>query len=374
MKYLKLILLLFILLPGMANAQEMVIEDITFLVRYVTGDNERHHVAVTKSFAESDHGSELMERVRDYENRAVDYNVHQDAVKGQEKMKEYDPYAELDRIYDEWLGLDKDLLDKGHITKEEFEKRKARNMENRAEAKKSMRREVESIKEMSNAMVKYTSGEMPDDAEELLKDLYKYAVGGKSFRHITDLGKGLVNVSDGIGDGPSWGIINLFDTQLFEQKYYSVRSRYPERDIFVLRNAQNQYGLFHYNGTPVMPMQKNEIWIDPEMATLLMFSNRGITVLDFEGNPRFTYVKLNCICGKYWAALNSNGSWGLVDKDNKVLLPFKYVNVNWTSGNHGKVMITAYTTAGENDRADLFDPDTMEHIGKIINGRTVMDN
>lgn len=370
MKYLKLILLLFILLPGMANAQEMVIEDITFLVRYVTGDNERHHVAVTKSFAESDHGSELMKRVRDYENRAVDYNVHQDAVKGQEKMKE-NGSSEIDKMYDEYLAFDKKDLDAGRITTEEYEKRKAHYNELKVKVKKDV---VESIKEMSNAMVKYTSGEMPDDAEELLKDLYKYAVGGKSFRHITDLGKGLVNVSDGIGDGPSWGIINLFDTQLFEQKYYSVRSRYPERDIFVLRNAQNQYGLFHYNGTPVMPMQKNEIWIDPEMATLLMFSNRGITVLDFEGTPRFTYVKLNCICGKYWAALNSNGSWGLVDKDNKVLLPFKYVNVNWTSGNHGKVMITAYTTAGENDRADLFDPDTMEHIGKIINGRTVMDN
>ena len=370
MKYLKLILLLFILLPGMANAQEMVIEDITFLVRYVTGDNERHHVAVTKSFAESDHGSELMERVRDYENRAVDYEVHQDAVKGQEKIKE-NGSSEIDKMYDEYLAFDKKDLDAGHITTEEYEKRKAHFNELKVKVKKDV---VESIKEITNAMVKYTSGEMPDDAEELLKDLYKYAVGGKSFRHITDLGKGLVNVSDGIGDGPSWGIINLFDTQLFEQKYYSVRSRYPERDIFVLRNAQNQYGLFHYNGTPVMPMQKNEIWIDPEMATLLMFSNRGITVLDFEGNPRFTYVKLNCICGKYWAALNSNGSWGLVDKDNKVLLPFKYVDVNWTSGNHGKVMITAYTTAGENDRADLFDPDTMEHIGKIINGRTVMDN
>ena len=124
MKYLKLILLLFILLPGMANAQEMEIVDVTHLVQYVKGDKNPHHVAVANSFAKSDRGRDLLERVKLCNDRALNFQVHQETTEGQEKIKE-SGHSEIDKMYDEYLAFDKKDLDAGRITAEEYEKRKA---------------------------------------------------------------------------------------------------------------------------------------------------------------------------------------------------------------------------------------------------------
>lgn len=72
--------------------------------------------------------------------------------------------------------------------------------------------------------------------------------------------------------------------------------------------------------------------------------------------------------GKYWVVSDGKNRWGAVDKDNKVLIPFKY---NYIFGvvereNHREFI------AGELDTHDeLYDFETMEHVANRVNRKII---
>ncbi len=365
-------ILVLLLLSGQSKAQEAVIEDVSFLVQYIKGDTEgtRYSVALSKSFTQSEHGRELLRRVHDYSELAMNHMARKSMVNGLEQAKE-SAYAEIRENYEKNLAANKQFLAEGNITKEEFEKRKAQNEERRAAAEKQMQELFKDAKGQSEDMLhNIPETTMPDDTEALLQELYRYAVGGKAYKHIVNMGKGLLNVSNEENGATSWGIINLLDNKLFDEKYYASPSYSRKHELFVLKNAQGQYGLFHYNGTPVIAFQKHELVIEHSMDCLVQYNvnNGSQTVLDLQGNPRFTYQTLRAVDGRYWDAKNSNNRWGAVDKDNNVLIPFKY---NYIFGvvedkTHREFI------AGELDTHDeLYDFETMEHVANRVNRKII---
>ena len=97
-------------------------------------------------------------------------------------------------------------------------------------------------------------------------------------------------------------------------------------------------------------------------------NNGSQTVLDLQGNPRFTYQTLRAVDGRYWDAKNSNNRWGAVDKDNKVLIPFKY---NYIFGVVERETHREFI-AGELDTHDeLYDFETMEHVANRVNRKII---
>ncbi|MCQ2268968.1 MAG: hypothetical protein MJZ83_08885 [Bacteroidaceae bacterium] len=373
MKHLKSFLILaLLLLTGQSKAQEAVIEDVSFLVQYIKGDTEgtRYSVALSKSFTQSEHGRELLKRVHDYSELAMNHMARKNTVNGLEQAKE-SAYAEIFEVYEKNLAANKQFLAEGHITKEEFEKRKAQNEERRAALEKQMQEQLKDTKELLGGMLNnIPDTPMPDDTEALLNELYRYAVGGKAYKFIVNMGKGLLNVSDELSGTASWGIINLLDNKLFEEKYYASPSYSGKHELFVLKNAQGQYGLFHYNGTPVIAFQKHELVIEHSMDCLVQYNvnNGSQTVLDLQGNPRFTYQTLRAVDGRYWDAKNSNNRWGAVDKDNNVLIPFKY---NYIFGVVERETHREFI-AGELDTHDeLYDFETLEHVANRVNRKII---
>ena len=373
MKQLKSIfILVLLLLSGQLRAQEAVIEDVSYLVQYIKGDTEgtRYSVALSKSFTQSEHGRELLRRVHDYSELAMNHMARKNTVNGLEQAKE-SAYAEIFEVYEKNLAANKQFLAEGHITKEEFEKRKAQNEERRAALEKQMQEQLKDTKELLGDMLNnIPDTPMPDDTEALLNELYRYAVGGKAYKFIVNMGKGLLNVGDELSGTASWGIINLLDNKLFDEKYYASPSYSRKHELFVLKNAQGQYGLFRYNGTPVIAFQKHELDIEHSMDCLVQYNvnNGSQTVLDLQGNPRFTYQTLRAVDGRYWDAKNSNNRWGAVDKDNNVLIPFKY---NYIFG-----VVEDKTNrefiAGELDTHDeLYDFETMEHVANRVNRKII---
>lgn len=365
-------ILVLLLLSGQSKAQEAVIEDVSYLVQYIKGDTEgtRYSVALSKSFTQSEHGRELLRRVHDYSELAMNHMVRKSTVNGLEQAKE-SAYAEIFEVYEKNLAANKQFLAEGHITKEEFEKRKAQNEERRAALEKQMQEQLKDTKELLGDMLNnIPDTPMPDDTEALLNELYRYAVGGKAYKFIVNMGKGLLNVSDELSGTASWGIINLLDNKLFDEKYYASPSYSRKHELFVLKNAQGQYGLFHYNGTPVIAFQKNELVIEHSMDCLVQYNvnNGSQTVLDLQGNPRFTYQTLRAIDGRYWDAKNSNNRWGAVDKDNNVLIPFKY---NYIFGVVEDKTNREFV-AGELDTHDeLYDFETLEHVANRVNRKII---
>lgn len=372
-KYLKYCLsALVLILCGSAYAQEAVIEDVSFLVQYITRDTEgtRYSVALSKSFTQSEHGRELLRRVHDYSELAMNHMARKNMVNGLEQAKK-SAYAEIFEVYEKNLAANKQFLAEGNITKEEFEKRKAQNEERRAAAEKQMQELIKAAKGQSDDLLNdIPDTPMPDDTEALLNELYRYAVGGKAYKHIVNMGKGLLNVSNEENGAASWGIINLLDNKLFEEKYYASPSYSGKHELFVLKNAQGQYGLFHYNGTPVIAFQKHELVIEHSMDCLVQYNvnNGSQTVLDLQGNPRFTYQTLRAVDGRYWDAKNSNNRWGAVDKDNNVLIPFKY---NYIFGVVERETHREFI-AGELDTHDeLYDFETLEHVANRVNRKII---
>ncbi len=67
----------------------------------------------------------------------------------------------------------------------------------RAEVKKGLSDVVENMKSVSNTEL-YSDADlkMPENPEALLKELYKYVAGGRSYCHVKNMGKGLVMISD----------------------------------------------------------------------------------------------------------------------------------------------------------------------------------
>lgn len=373
MKQLKSIfILVLLLLSGQSKAQEAVIEDVSFLVQYIKGDTEgtRYSVALSKSFTQSEHGRELLRRVHDYSELAMNHMARKSTVNGLEQAKE-SAYAEIFEVYEKNLAANKQFLAEGHITKEEFEKRKAQNEERRAALEKQMQEQLKDTKELLGDMLNnIPDTPMPDDTETLLNELYRYAVGGKAYKFIVNMGKGLLNVSDELSGTASWGIINLLDNKLFDEKYYASPSYSRKHELFVLKNAQGQYGLFRYNGTPVIAFQKNELDIEHSMDCLVQYNanNGSATVMDLQGNPRFTYQTLRAVDGRYWDAKNSNNRWGAVDKDNNVLIPFKY---NYIFGVVEDKTNREFV-AGELDTHDeLYDFETLEHVANRVNRKII---
>ena len=112
-----------LLLSGQSKAQEAVIEDVSFLVQYIKGDTEgtRYSVALSKSFTQSEHGRELLKRVHDYSELAMNHMARKNTVNGLEQAKE-SAYAEIFEVYEKNLAANKQFLAEGHITKEEFQK------------------------------------------------------------------------------------------------------------------------------------------------------------------------------------------------------------------------------------------------------------
>ena len=373
MKQLKSIfILVLLLLSGQLRAQEAVIEDVSYLVQYIKGDTEgtQYSVALSKSFTQSEHGRELLQRVHDYSELAMNHVARNSMVNGLEQAKK-GAFAEILENYEKNLAANKQFLAEGNISKEEFEKRKAQNEERRAAAEKQMQELIKAAKGQSDDMLNdIPDTPMPDDTEALLKELYRYAVGGKAYKHIVNMGKGLLNVSNEENGAASWGIINLLDNKLFDEKYYASPSYSRKHDLFVLKNAQGQYGLFHYNGTPVIAFQKNELVIEHSMNCLVQYNanNGSATVLDLQGNPRFTYQTLRAVGGKYWDAKDSNNRWGAVDKDNNVLIPLKYSYIfDIVEDKTNRDFI-----AGELDTHDeLYDSETLEHVADRVNGKII---
>lgn len=370
MKYLKLILLLFILLPGMANAQEMEIIDVTYLVQYVQGDKNPHHVSVAKSFAKSDRGRDLLERVKLCNERSLNYQVHQETVEGQERAKDYDPYAEIDRMYDEYLAYDKKDLQSGYITAEEYAKREAKNMETRTEIKKNLAKDVQVINQMTDAIASGTSdNEMPENPATLLKDLYRYVAGGQSYWYIDDLGNGLLAVTQDQGYEHKWGVINLFDKEIFPQQYSIIRFT-AENRLIVLEKENGQRGLFRYNGECVIQFQNNELWIDDNMHYPIMATPTGFRALDTNGKLMFSYPEIRGEDG-YWKVRNKEKRWGVAANDGTVLIPLKYDDLGIDYGKNGTRYVSAYYF-GE-DICDLYDSKTWELVGKRIKGKYIMN-
>ena len=369
MKKFFVVFLLLTLLQSL-YAQEMEIIEVTHLVQYVKGDKNPHHVAVAKSFAESVRGRDLLERVKLCNERALNYQVHQETVEGQEKMKEYDPYAEIDRMYDEYLSYDKEYLDAGSISAEEYEKRKAKNMETRAKIKKNMAKEVQGIYNMVDAIASGTSdNEMPENPAELLKDLYRYVAGGQSYWYIEDLGNGLLAVTQDQGYEHKWGVINLFDKEIFPQQY-SIIDHYAEKSIMVLEKENGQRGLFRYNGECVIQFQNNELWIDSGMHYPVMATSTGFRALDTNGKLMFSYPEIRGEEG-YWKVKNKDKKWGVVANDGTVLVPVKYATLWPVDGGTRERYVGAYYKIGEDD-CDLYDPKIWKLVGKRVSGKIII--
>ena len=367
-------ILVLLLLSGQSKAQEMVIEDVSYLVEYIKGDTEgtQYLVALSKSFTQSEHGRELLRRVHDYSELAMNHMARKNTVNGLEQAKE-SAYAGIFEAYEKNLAANKQFLAEGHITKEEFEKRKAQNEERRAAAEKQMQEQLKNTKALLGDMLNnIPDTPMPDDTEALLNELYRYAVGGKAYKFIVNMGKGLLNVSDESSNTASWGIINLLDNKLFDEKYYASPSYSRKHELFVLKNAQGQYGLFRYNGTPVIAFQKHELVIEHSMDCLVQYNanNGNQTVLDLQGNPRFTHNTLRAIGGKYWVVSDGKNRWGAVDKDNKVLIPLKYSYIFAVDEDKtNREFIAGEMPDYSHD--ELYDPETMEHVANRVDGKII---
>ena len=351
------IFILIVMLAPSLHAQEMEIVDVTHLVQYVKGDKNPHHVAVANSFAKSDRGRDLLERVKLCNDRALNFQVHQETTEGQEKIKE-SGHSEIDKIYDEYLAFDKKDLDAGRITAEEYEKRKAHYKELSDIVKKDV---MKSVGLMTNAIASAKAdNEMPEDPEKLLNELYRYVAGGQSYWYIDDLGNGLLAVTHDQGYEHKWGVINLLDKEIFPQQY-SIIDHSAKNSILVLEKENKQRGLFRYNGECVIQFQNNELWIDPGMDYPVMATSTGFRALDTNGKLMFSYPEIRGEIG-FWRVRNKEKKWGVVANDGTVLIPVKYIGIDIYTKESIRYVAGYYSY--QNDDADLYDPKTWNMIGK----------
>lgn len=348
-------------------AQEVEIYDVTSLTQHITGKDTKQQIALTKGFVESNRGSELVEQMNTALINAENMRLNESAKKAQSYMDGDGPMAELDKYYDQLQSfIDKDLAN-GDISQNEYKKQKAELDKMRNDAKKGLAKEMKNMSKLMGDMEKMTSGsKMASDPKVLLNDLTRYAVGGKTWKYISYMGKGLVKVSDGNSLEYSWGVMNVIGSEIFPQKY-QIYDFNAANEVIILENDRQQRGLFRYDGSEVIAFNDKEMWLD--LGHPVVNEGDCYRVLDGSGNLMFSYPEVRSF-GKYWTVKGSNVKWGVVDDHGNVLVPIKYRGI-FDAENNGKYYIGGYVETGSNDM-DLYDPETWQMVGKRINQKFVM--
>ena len=358
----KFFLILSVLCTTSLYAQRMTVVDITNIMQYVNDDSLTYQVAVSESFANSERGQELLSRVKKCELCAAK-NI---GIRIQEKLNAHDYGADVDNKLNSIIADLQNAKDQGMISAEDFAKYKAEYEKILGDTKDAV---TEQQKENRKNPVKnqYSEAElkMPEDPEALVKELCRYAVGGQYYRKVKGMGKGMACVTSGNPNDYTWGVINLFNQEIFPQKYL-LRGYTATNDLLVLENENFQYGLFRYNGECVIPFQENSMEVQNYHA--VMHTSSGDKVLDKNGKTLFSYRTVYVREGM-WEVLNKPLQWGVVADDGTVLIPLKYGMI-W------KIEDTDYVGGfyrQDSYDCDLYDSKTWELVGKRIRGNYIMN-
>ena len=356
------------------KTEDVVIVDVTELTQYLSeGNNDKtpQKLAFAKTFAESERGADLLQRLDLCIQRAGNAMLNQGSKKAQETFTDDNAKKAVDEMYDNYLAFDEKEYKEGDISKEEFERRKANNEKMRAEVLKSLLKDMSGWQEMAQKIDGFTSGEnseMPEDPQHLLNDLKRYAIGGKMWHYINALGRGTVSITDHEGYEEYWGVMNLLDREIFPQQY-DVRDNNPERNFIILKK-NGQYGMFRYTGESIIPFSKNEMWEDHYMQYPIRVTSQGYQALDENGKVVFTYPYIEGEKG-FWTVHNNAKKWGAVDKNGTILIPIKYEGIFPADGDNGQKYMGGYTTPGTDDM-DLYDPKTWKMVGRRVKGKIVL--
>lgn len=358
----KFFLLLSVLCTTSLYAQRMTVVDITNIMQYVNDDSLTYQVAVSESFANSERGQKLLSRVKKCELCAAK-NI---GIRIQEKLNAHDFGADVDNKLNSIIADLQKAKDQGMISAEDFAKYKAENEKMFGETKDAVTEEQKKSRENPVKNL-YSEAElkMPEDPEALVKELCRYAVGGRYYREVKGMGKGMACVTNGRPNDYTWGVINLFDQEIFPQQY-SLHGYTATNDLLVLEKEGGQYGLFHYNGECVIPFQENRMEIQNYHA--VMHTSSGDKVIDNNGKTLFCYRTVYVREGM-WEVLNKPLQWGVVADDGTVLIPLKYGMI-W------RIEDTDYVGGFYSQKSwdcDLYDSKTWELVGKRIQGEYIMN-
>ena len=360
----KFFLILSVLCTTSLYAQRMTVVDITNIMQYVNDDSLTYQVAISESFANSDQGRDLLERVKKCEMCAAK-NI---GIRIQERLNAHDFGADVDDKLNSIIADLQQAKDQGMISAEDFAKYKAENEKMFGETKDAVTEEQKKSRENPVKNL-YSEAElkMPEDPEALVKELCRYAVGGQYYREVRGMGKGMACVTNGKPNDYTWGVINLFNQEIFPQKYL-LRGFTATNDLLVLEKEGAQYGLFHYNGECVIPFQKNEMKI--QLYHALMHTPSGDKVIDKNGKTLFSYPKIIARDGM-WEVQHKPFNWGVVADDGTVLIPLKYGMI-WKWELEGTEYVGAFYKQDSFD-CDLYDSKTWELVGKRIQGEFIMN-
>lgn len=366
LKFAGVVLSLFLSFP-MLNAQEMEIVDVTALTQLTTGKDTKQMLVLTKDFVASERGAGLLNRLNACVESANNEQLSQSARKAQEYANGKSPADEADKYYDELIAyLDKDFA-KGYMSRDEYEKKKAEIENRRKEFKKELAKEMKQMSEMMGKVADIADKpKMKDTPKELLNDLIRNSVGGKTWRHATSMGKGIVMVSDGNALEYSWGVMNVIDTPIFPEQY-QVYAWDADSELIILENDSQQRGLFRYDGTELIAFNDNEMWLD--LGHPIVNTGKEFQALDHDGKLMFAYPEIRSF-EKYWTVKGDNVKWGVVDNNGEVLVPIKYCGI-FDADSNGKHYIGGFITSGSNDM-DLYDPETWQMVGKRINQKVIL--
>lgn len=367
--------LLFAMHLGAQEVADVVIVDITELTQYLSEgskDKTSQRLAFAKTFAESERGADMLQRLDLCIQRAGNAMLNQGAKKAQETFTDNNAKNFVDEMYDRNLADYEKWYKAGDISKEEFEQLKAENEEMRAEVLKGVLKEMNSMKGIAKALEGTTSGEnseMPEDPRSLINDLKRYAIGGKAWRYVHALGRGTVKVTDKEGYEDLWGVMNLLDREIFPQQY-DIRDYNPKRNFIILKK-KGQYGMFRYSGENIIPFSNNEMWEDALMEYPIRVTPQGYQALNENGKVMFTYPYIVGENG-CWTVRNKEKKWGAVGNDGTILIPIKYNKIFPADGDNGEKYMGGYTTPGTDDM-DLYDLKTKQMVGKRINGKIILN-
>lgn len=357
-------LILSVLCTTSLYAQRMTVVDITNIMQYVNDDSLTYQVAVSESFANSDHGRELLKRVERCELCAAKNN----GIRTVEKINAHDYGKDVDKKLNSTIADLQQAKDQGMISAEDFAKYKAEYEKLFGDMKDAV---TEQKREYQRNPAKnlYSEAElkMPEDPDALVKELFRYAAGGQYYREVRGMGKGMACVTNGKPNDYTWGVINLFNQEIFPQKYL-LRGYTATNDLLVLEKEGAQYGLFHYNGECVIPFQKNEMQIKNYHA--LMHTSSGDKVIDKNGKTLFSYPIIIARDGM-WEVQYKPFNWGVVADDGTILIPLKYGMI-WKWELEGTEYVGAFYKQDSFD-CDLYDPKTWELVGKHIRGEIIMN-
>lgn len=358
---------------GAQKVSDVVIVEVTALTQYLSKDEKDktpQHLAFSKSFAESERGRDLLQRLDLCIQRAGNALMNKGAKKAKDTFKNNSATDdEVDKMYDIYLKDIEDAYKNKAIDETEYKRRVKQNESMRAELKKKMRGLQASWAEMAEKIEGITGGdnsEMPEDPQRLMHELKRIAIGSKTWHYIQDLGRGTVAVTDKEGYEHYWGVMNILDTKIFPEEY-NVHSFSAERNLIVLEKENKQRGLYRYNGECIVPFNSKEMWLDAIMNYPIVVTPNGYQALDENGKVLFTYPEIYGESGQ-WVVKGKDKKWGVVAQDGSIRIPLKYLKIFPATGDDGTRYLGGFTTPGSDDM-DLYDMTTWQMVGKRVNGK-----